>query len=89
MGNFCGYFWGLKFSNFEILRLLKFENLKKLEEEFGFKEAAIGQKTGKKIKFFNLGSDNKWQNILSVDFKNKLNEIFKNDLIKWDYKIND
>ena len=67
----------------------KFENLKKLEEEFGFKEAAIGQKTGKKIKFFNLGSDNKWQNILSVDFKNKLNEIFKNDLIKWDYKIND
>ena len=67
----------------------KFENLKRLEEEFGFKEAAIGQKTGKKIKFFNLGSDNKWQNILSVDFKNKLNEIFKNDLIKWDYKIND
>ena len=67
----------------------KYENLKKLEEEFGFKEAAIGQKTGKKIKFFNLGSDNKWQNILSVDFKNKLNEIFKNDLIKWDYKIND
>ena len=67
----------------------KFENLKKLEEEFGFKEAAIGQKTGKKIKFFKLGSDNKWQNILSVDFKNKLNEIFKNDLIKWDYKIND
>ena len=67
----------------------KFENLKKLEEEFGIKETAIGQKTEKKIKFFNLGSDNKWQNILSVDFKNKLNEIFKNDLIKWDYKIND
>tara|TARA_B100000214_G_scaffold338279_1_gene283319 strand:- start:1424 stop:2278 length:855 start_codon:yes stop_codon:yes gene_type:complete len=67
----------------------KFEKLKKLEQEFGFKEAAIGQKTGKKIKFFNLGTQNKWQNILPAEFKKRINDIFKEDLMKWNYKIND
>ena len=58
-------------------------------KEFGFKEAAIGQKTGNKINFFNLGTDNKWQNLLPIEFRKKINDIFKEDLTKWDYKIND
>ena len=63
----------------------KFEKLKKLEQEFGFKEAAIGQKTGKKIKFFNLGTENKWQNILDSKISNSIEEVFKVEMKELGY----
>ena len=66
-----------------------FEKLKKLENDFGFKEAPIGQKTKKKITFFNLGNKNKWEIILSKEFSLKINQVFKNDLERWSYKLND
>ncbi len=66
-----------------------FEKLKKLENDFGFKEAPIGQKTKKKITFFNLGNKNKWKIILSKEFSLKINQVFKNDLERWSYKLND
>ena len=70
----------------EIKRLIR---LKDLERKFGFKESAIGQKTGKTINFFNLGKENKWQNLLPKKFLKKVNKIFEPDLKKWGYKIND
>ena len=66
-----------------------FERLKKLENDFGFKEAPIGQKTKKKITFLNLGNKNKWKIILSKEFSLKINQVFKNDLERWSYKLND
>ncbi len=36
--------------------------MKKLEENGGFLENKIDQKTGKKIPFFNLGEKNEWKN---------------------------
>jgi len=66
-----------------------FDRLKDLERKFGFKESAIGQKTGKTINFFNLGKENKWQNLLPKKFLKKVNKIFEPDLKKWGYKIND
>jgi len=62
-----------------------FENLKKKEEEEGFKESPIGQKSGKKLKLFNLGKKNDWKKILPENIKNKMNKIFKEDLKNWGY----
>lgn len=66
-----------------------FENLKKKEEEEGFKEAPIGQKSGKKIIFFNLGKKNDWKKILPENIKDKMNKIFDKDLKKWGYNTNE
>ncbi|NMN67148.1 sulfotransferase domain-containing protein [Candidatus Pelagibacter ubique] len=67
----------------------KFEILKEKEKKEGFKESPIGQKTGKKLTFFNLGRDNDWKKILPKDIKKEMNDIFREDLIKWGYEIND
>tara|TARA_B110001452_G_scaffold244713_1_gene228889 strand:+ start:872 stop:1726 length:855 start_codon:yes stop_codon:yes gene_type:complete len=82
-------------TSFDILKAKKcietcqFENLKKKEKEEGFIESPIGQKSGRKLSFFNLGKNNDWKKILSSDVKNEMNKIFKDDLDKWGYEIND
>ena len=85
-----------KFSNpFDKKKALKcvetteFEKMKKLENEEGFKEAPIGQKTKKKKIFFNLGKKNNWEKIIPKEILLKMNVAFKEDLNKWGYKIND
>ncbi len=65
----------------------RFENLEKKESNEGFKESPVGQKTGKKIKFFNLGKKNNWEKILPDNIKDKMNKIFAEDLNNWNYKI--
>ena len=67
----------------------KFENLKQKEKNEGFIESPIGQKSGKKLTFFNLGKDNNWKKILPKNIKDEMNEFFKKDLEKWGYSIND
>ena len=66
-----------------------FDKLQKLENDFGFLEAPLGQNTKKKIKFFNLGKKNNWQKILPKNTLNEMNKIFQDDLKKWGYKLND
>ena len=63
-----------------------FNILKKNEEKFGFKESPIGQKTKKKLNFFNLGSKNKWKNILPKKILKEANTLFKEDLKKLHYE---
>ena len=46
-----------------------FNYLKNMENKYGFDEAKINDNTGKKVNFFNLGPNNKWQILL-----NKLTE---------------
>ena len=82
-------------TSFNILKAQKcietcqFENLKKKEKEEGFIESPIGQKTGKKLNFFNLGKKNDWKKILSSDVKIEMNKIFKKDLENWGYRVDD
>tara|TARA_Y100000590_G_scaffold385608_1_gene457838 strand:- start:74 stop:904 length:831 start_codon:yes stop_codon:yes gene_type:complete len=53
-----------------ILKTTSFEKLKKMEEKEGFEEAS-----NPNIKFFNLGPNNNWKNVLD---KNLINNIEKN-----------
>ena len=43
------------------------------------------QKTGKKINFFNLGFNNRWQKLLPSDTIEKINKYFNKDLKDLDY----
>jgi hypothetical protein len=50
-----------------ILNSTSFEALKKMEIDQGFNEAATDKTTLKKVNFFNLGKDNKWEQYLVKD----------------------
>ncbi len=70
----------------EILRSTTFEKLKKNEQDKGFSEAIISNKNkNKKITFFNLGPENDWKKILNKDTREKLEEIFKKELVELSY----
>ena len=45
-------------------------------------------KIGKKINFFNLGFSNRWQKLLPIDIKNKVNKKFEKNLEELNY-LND
>ena len=62
-----------------------FANMKNKEHNEGFEEGIISKKTGKKLNFFNLGFNNRWQKILSDDIKQKMNLNFKNELKELEY----
>ena len=57
-----------------------FINLKNKEQREGFEESIISKETGKKIRFFNMGFNNRWQKILPEEIKIKTNKVFKEDL---------
>jgi len=64
-----------------------FDKLKKKEEKEGFSEAVSSHKhNDKKITFFNLGPKNRWNELLSNDFKIKLNNTFKKNLKELSYE---
>tara|TARA_Y100000591_G_C21822865_1_gene694711 strand:- start:1226 stop:2062 length:837 start_codon:yes stop_codon:yes gene_type:complete len=62
------------------IRSTNFINLKNKELNEGFEESVFSRKTGKKINFFNLGFNNRWQKILPFDIKNNMNKYFYNDI---------
>ena len=63
-----------------------FEKLQRMENDHGFAEAMNKKGTNKKIKFFNLGQKNNYKNLLSQDLIIKMNEFFKEELIKFNYE---
>ncbi len=63
-----------------------FEKLQRMENDHGFAEAMNKKGTNKKIKFFNLGQKNNYKNLLSQDFIIKMNEFYKEELIKFNYE---
>ena len=71
------------------IRTTNFVNLKNKELNEGFEESKSSNKTGKKITFFNLGFNNRWEKILSKDIKDKMNLYFKNDIKELGYNLND
>ena len=64
-----------------------FDILENKEKTGGFQEANYGQKTGKKIKFFNRGKKNNWKVILPKKILKQLNDELKNDLKNFNYEI--
>ena len=62
-----------------------FVNMKNKELNEGFEESIISKKTGKKLNFFNLGFNNRWQKILSNDIKQKMNLNFRSELKELGY----
>jgi len=72
-----------KFAN--SIKSTNFSNLKNKELNEGFEESVYSSKTGKKINFFNLGFNNRWQKLLPNDMKNLLNKHFINELKELDY----
>ena len=67
------------------IKTTNFSNLKNKELNEGFEESVYSKNTGKKISFFNLGFNNRWQKKLPVDIKNKANKIFEKSLNELDY----
>lgn len=52
-----------------IINTTSFKSLKKMEEEGHFTENVFEKISNKKIKFFNQGPDNNWQNSLNTEIK--------------------
>ena len=72
-----------KFSN--SIQSTNFSNLKNKELNEGFEESVYSNKTGKKINFFNLGFNNRWQKLLPSDIKEMLNKHYINELKELNY----
>ena len=62
-----------------------FDILANKEASEGFKEAVINEKTGKKIKFFNLGKKNNWQNLLKPEIEEKIRLVFNSEMKELGY----
>jgi len=72
-----------KFKN--VLDSTDFGRVQKLESQTGFDESMIDKKTGKKIKFFNLGEKTNWQSALESNLQNKIEEAFGKEMKELGY----
>ena len=68
-----------------ILQTTCFKYLKEMEKKGLFKENAFNKSQNKKVNFFYLGPDNKWENLLKEDFKNRIEKEFKSEMIELGY----
>ncbi len=73
---------------FNSLKSTNFVNLKNKEKLSGFEESVYSDK-GKKLNFFNLGFQNKWQKNLPNDIVQKINKEFENELKELEYSFNE
>ena len=69
----------------KILETTDFARMQKLESEKGFNESKIDKKTGKKVKFFNLGKKTKWHTSLDPVLQNKIEKAFEKEMIELNY----
>jgi hypothetical protein len=67
------------------IKSTNFSSLKNKELNEGFEESVYSNKIGKKVNFFNLGFNNRWQKLLPLDIKKKVNEKFKENLVELNY----
>ncbi len=77
-----------KFNEKKFLNSIKstnFSNLKNKELNEGFEESVYSSKIKKKVNFFNLGFNNRWQKLLPLDIKKIVNEKFKENLEELNY----
>ena len=62
-----------------------FENLRKMERNEGFAEAAYSEKLNKKVDFFHLGKKNNWKNLLNQEMEKKIRETFHDEMKELKY----
>ncbi len=80
--NFLETISNLKFKKSKIFKTIdesSFTNMSKQEDRFGFNDNSEKNKLLKK-KFFNLGPDNKWENILKNNIQKEIENIFKSEM---------
>ncbi len=70
----------------KVIKSTKFNNLRNKEKTSGFEESVYSV-TGKKLNFFNLGFQNRWQKKLPDDIIQKVNLNLKNELIELGYDV--
>ena len=70
---------------FNSIKSTNFSNLRNKELNEGFEESITSYKTGKKINFFNLGFNNRWQKILPSDIRRKIEDRFKKEIKELGY----
>ena len=73
---------------FNAIKTTNFASLKNKENTSSFEEAVYSRE-GKKLNFFNLGFQNKWQNKLPNDILNKVNKNLKNEILELGYNLNE
>ena len=86
--NFLQKFTEIKIDNKKISKTVEscnFENLRKMEKNEGFDEAAYSKKSNKKIDFFHLGKKNNWKNLLNHEMEKKIREKFHDEMRELKY----
>ena len=59
-----------------IINSTSFSALQNMETKFGFNEAVLDETGKNKVKFFNLGKENKWEKFLNKEEVEDINKIF-------------
>jgi hypothetical protein len=62
----------------------QFDKLQNLEKKYGFDES-LKDNQNRKNKFFNLGKQNNWENILDKEIKNKIEQSCKDEMFELGY----
>ena len=68
-----------------IINSTSFESLKKIEENGNFNENVFVKRSDYKVKFFNKGPKNIWQNTLPENIRIELEDKLKNEMIELGY----
>ena len=68
----------------KVVKSTTFSRMKKREEEQGFEESKVND-LGKTIKFFNLGPQNNWKNLLSSQIIKKIENKFNKEMSELGY----
>ena len=68
-----------------IMKTTTFENMKNLETQKGFFEAMYDKETKKNKIFFNLGPNNRWQNLLDDKIRYKIESAFYDEMNELGY----
>jgi hypothetical protein len=86
--NFLQKFSDIKIDNKKISKTVEscnFENLRNMERDEGFNEAAYSEKFNKKVNFFHLGKKNNWKNLLNQEMEKKIRVAFHNEMRELKY----
>jgi len=84
--NFLSSFIQIEINKKKIMDVVdncKFEKLSSMEKKNGFFESV--NKNNKKIAFFNLGKENKWQSLLKPEIENKIRKNFEKEMKELGY----
>ena len=86
--NFLSNLMEIKIDENKILKTIEscsFENLAKKEEIEGFKESIYSKKKDKKLKFFYLGKNNDWKNLLDPKIEEQIRFKFNKEMKELGY----